>query len=61
LHHRSWNLKCLGCHENWTHLSFPVIDAYAEQVIEQEEHDKEIAWILDLLETNAVLREVLGE
>lgn len=54
-------LEKLGYYDDWRYISLQAIDAYAEQVIRQEEHDEWTAWVLDVMETGAFLREVFGE
>lgn len=54
-------LERLGYYDDWTLISFQAIDNYAEQVIREEEHDEYTAWILDVMETGAFLREVFEE
>lgn len=54
-------LEKLGYYDDWRYISLQAIDAYAEQVIQQKEHDEYTGWILDLMEAGAFLREVFGE
>lgn len=54
-------LERLGYYDDWTLISLQAIDAYAEQVIQGEENDEWVGWILDLMETGPFLPEVFGE
>ena len=54
-------LEKLGHYDDWTLISLQAIDAYAEQVIQGEENDEWTAWIMDVMETGAFLREVFKE